>query len=469
MLDRDDLKFNLCNMLLTIVMKHAPNTDARVTPLATYLVRRAESFDPKLKNEFDNVKNYLRQKNLLTSNVDLYRRWLEHELGVGLEPDFMSKPFIVDAEIRPKVSSCRRELGLATLENCESVDSGFYDIHINREWRYKSITSVDLNDKREDESLPNYLLYQAYAAAALWDEVTSAPHYKLPGYCKAGLQKLFLTPSWQELTKKRAIFFELGTGSPAKTALILDRLSESSLSHDYVWVDASTPMLEYNVSKIDTNKYPSLRFTPISTDFEAIHDLLDFLGERWKGDGFHSTRKCYCLLGFTLSNLDEGPFIRRYASVCRKGDVLIFPIQFIPPQFSEGQAWSGIESSNYGKELIASYNSEEGKRLVKAGLGQIKGQTSDFSAAALPIRVVGGTPGEDCIGRSVLIRYMATFRHQGRGGAQRTKRLEIIKTSRYFESDFLAFLVRHGFEVKENIETFPNTKTLLIEFVGKST
>ena len=470
MTPRERKLYNLANLLLAVLVKKESlesrkNLEQMAGALSTNARSKANSV---LLKEENNFRNYLKQQNVPGDDkLASYLDWISGELGSTYAVRDLHKRVSIDPALLPGVSACRERLGLTALEEGESADSGFYDIHINRWWN-KSVANVELKDKRDDGKLENYLLYQTFSAARLWDEVTASEHYDLPGLCRAGLESILRSSSFAEIVKTKGIFFELGTGSPTKTSLILNRLKATQLRHHFVWVDASTPMLEHNVSKIETKKYAPLQFSVVSTDFEEIKELLEFLGTRWATEDFYEVRKCYFVLGFTLSNLDEARFIRAYASACNTGDVLVFPMQFIPPSYASTDTWADIANSDYGRELINAYNSPEGLKLVREGLSQIKGQTRLVTAQAQPIRPIGGIPSDDCIGRSVMIRYMADFEHLDMGDRKVRKKLEIIKASRFFESDFLCFLNRHGFAIRQEIAVGENIKTFLVEFVGKN-
>lgn len=464
-------KYNIANLLLAVLVKKCrPEVRKNTERMANALSAQANSsLKFRISGQEENIKHYLKQQNEPTEKkLQEYMNWISDELGANYSVSDLDKRLDVDADLRGDIAACRETLNLNPLEEGQSVNSGFYDIHINRWWD-KSVMSIDLRNMRDDGMLPNYMLYQTCSAASLWEEVTATEHYVLPQYCRAGLINILQSKRFDEFARARSAFFELGTGSPAKTGLILDRLKATRLPHHFIWVDASTPMLEYNVSKTDTSKYAPLRFSVVSTDFEAVDDLLEFIGERWASDDFHRMRKCYFLLGFTLSNLNEARFISGYAKACKKGDLLIFPMQFIPEEYEPVVAWAGIENSDYGLQLIKAYNSPEGLNLVRAGLSQIKGQTREITAQAQPIKSVGGIPSDDCIGRSVVIRYMANFEHLNQRGAKTNKKLEIIKASRYFEKDFRHFVDRHGFAFREDFEIAENVKAFLIEFVGRNT
>lgn len=464
---KETRKYNIANLLLAVLLKKCKSDSRKNTEqMAKALAERAKSTsEPKLRDETENLKKYLTQSSEPVARLEEYINWISTELGKRYSSSDLNQRLTVDSELRDDIAACRAILKLSALEEGQSIDAGFYEILINRWWE-KSVTSIDLQNMRDDDALPNYMLYQSFSAANLWEHVSKYPHYLLPRYCRLGLERILQSNTFREFAETKRIFFELGTGSPKKTTLILDNLNATGLGHRYIWIDASTPMLEYNVSKVDISIYPALKFNVVSTDFEEVDDLLQYLGKRLENDGFRVLRKCYFLLGFTLSNLNEARFISNYAKACDKGDVLIFPMQFIPDAYEPPEAWAGIETSDYGKQLIQAYNSQEGFNLVRAGLSQIKGQTGDMTAKAQPIKSVLGTPSIDCIGRSIVIRYMAHFHHEKRQGGTAEKKLEIIKASRYFERDFRHFVELHGFEIKEAVSVAENVKAFLIQFVG---
>ena len=148
---------------------------------------------------------------------------------------------------------------------------------------------------------------------------------------------------------------------------------------------------------------------------------------------------------------------------------MIFPMQFIPKDYESKETWGDIRQSSFCSNLIQAYNSDVGKKLVREGLSQIKGQTSQVDAEALPIRSVDDDPSDTCIGRSVLIRYMANFEYLDHRNRNQKKKLEVIKASRYFEKDFRKFVERHGFSIVVALDVETNIKAFMIKFVGPET
>ena len=328
-------KYNLCNLLIAIVLKHEPNTKQNRESFSKCLGHRVKEYENRTQDTDSwAIRKYLENESFLgPEREERFIKWINHELGRDLKLYSFNDPISIDVDFSKAIFECRKNLGLPLMESENPSDFGFYDIHVDRSWKYKSITSVDLDDDRK--SLPNYLLYQSYNAALLWDEVSSnVQKYKLQNYCKKGLREIFETETWQNSINSRSVFFELGTGAPSKTNLILNELQAAKVNHHYVWIDASTPMLEHNVSQIDRTEFPSISFSAISANFEKIDDILFFLENDRKIRDFKKIRKCYFLLGFTLSNLNEARFIEKYSKACKKGDWLIFPIQFIPDEYS---------------------------------------------------------------------------------------------------------------------------------------
>ena len=293
-------KYNLANLLLAVLVKHCElssrKNETQMDKALADLFKKMPEFT--CKDQTGNMKNYLKQAHACTVENELIA-WISHKLGGNYSVTDLDKSMDIDPALRSDIAACRKTLKIHALEEGESVNRGFYDIHINRLWE-KSVTSVDLNNTDNDK-LQNYMLYQTAGAARLWEEVTASEHYELPKHCREGLRRILKEPEFKTFAAKTSAFFELGTGSPAKTALILESLkAEGRKAHHFIWVDASTPMLEYNVSKIDTSRYAPMRFSAVSTNFEAVDDMLEFLSERWATCDFIEMPKCYFVLGFTL-------------------------------------------------------------------------------------------------------------------------------------------------------------------------
>lgn len=460
-------KYNVCNLLLAIVARYGSTTVVQKKAFAVFLSIRAAESGISLPAEEDNISKYLTQAHEVKKLTENYRKWFNKELTLDIAD--LSIDIQIPLDLVETISKYRSSFNLAALLTTRLKDSNFYPIYINKIWKEKSIANLDLNAVDTNTSLPNFLLYQAYSAANLWDEVTKTEVYELPKYCREGLKALFGDDIWINFCKKATVFFELGTGAPNKTALILEQLGKTKLSHSFIWVDASTPMLEHNVSKVDRAIYPSIKFSAIATNFEDIRVLREFVDSHISTHDPNKTQSCFFILGFTLSNLNEVSFLQKYAGSggCKKGDVLIFPMEFIPQIYEDEIAFSGISKSGYCAELIKAYNSPEGQKLVLAGLNQINDLKVPAKATARPIRSISSEPSENCIGRAVEIQYIAELHHKNRYGGTDMKELEVIKTTRYFENDFFSFLNKHGYLVKKYFKTSEHTKTLFVEFVGR--
>lgn len=151
---------------------------------------------------------------------------------------------------------------------------------------------VGLTARRKE--LPPKYFYDA-AGSELFERIT-----RLPEYYPTRRERAILAARAAEVAVLTGAdtLVELGSGSSAKTRLLLDALSAAGHLRRYVPVDVSEPALLAAADALVTD-YPGLAVHPVVADFERHLHLLPTGG-----------RRLVAFLGGTVGNLPPGPRAR---------------------------------------------------------------------------------------------------------------------------------------------------------------
>lgn len=115
------------------------------------------------------------------------------------------------------------------------------------------------------KSLKPKYFYDA-TGSELFEEITQQPEY-YPTRTEAALLRKS-APMLRELMGDNVSLVELGSGSSAKTAILLESFLEISDDLHYLPIDISTSMLRETADRLDA-AYPELGVTPIASHYEA--------------------------------------------------------------------------------------------------------------------------------------------------------------------------------------------------------
>ena len=115
------------------------------------------------------------------------------------------------------------------------------------------------------KSLKPKYFYDA-TGSELFEEITRQPEYYLTR-TEAGLLRQ-CAPALSNLVGKGVSVVELGSGSSAKTAILLESFLETSEELHYLPIDISKSMLRQTADRLDA-RYPALDVTPIASPYEA--------------------------------------------------------------------------------------------------------------------------------------------------------------------------------------------------------
>lgn len=328
---------------------------------------------------------------------------------------------------------------------------------------------IEPKNNRRGTVLKAHLLYHTPLAARLWDGIKDAKsyheHYK---QCQLGLVELLSNQSFIDLLGAARLVLNLGAGSPEKDLLILRAMAvaASSGTHGHVpvycWVDASQQMLFRTLHTLFAPKsepLPDVRKIALAQDFESPEGMKALYSASFPNLPRYQGRKVFFILGYTLSNLSEESFFSTYSDHCDVGDVIVFPIQFIPDECMNDPA----KLNAFMTSVLKLYNFPEGSKLAAAGL-----------SSAENFRLVGATPdptiersmwrGEPDSLRLHFQANMEDIRVSGKAGCFT---LTTAESFRHYEQPYLQYLKSQGFEPCVASEMRHGVKTLAVKFVGK--
>ena len=115
------------------------------------------------------------------------------------------------------------------------------------------------------KSLKPKYFYDA-TGSELFEKITRQPEYYLTR-TEAGLLRR-CAPALGDIMGEDVSLVELGSGSSAKTSILLESLLESSNELHYLPIDISKTMLTATANRLDA-RYPELEVTPIASPYEA--------------------------------------------------------------------------------------------------------------------------------------------------------------------------------------------------------
>jgi L-histidine Nalpha-methyltransferase len=162
----------------------------------------------------------------------------------------------------------------------------------------------------EPKTLPPKYFYDA-RGSELFDEIT-----RLPEYYPTRAETLILRQHAEDIARvsQARTLVELGSGTSAKTRLLLGALTEAGTLDRFVPFDVD-PVVLTRAAELISAEYPQLAVAPVIGDFEEHLTLLAG-GER----------QMIAFLGSTIGNLEpvaRGRFLREVSSVLRPGDTFL--------------------------------------------------------------------------------------------------------------------------------------------------
>jgi L-histidine Nalpha-methyltransferase len=175
------------------------------------------------------------------------------------------------------------------------------------------------------KSLPPKYFYDA-RGSELFDEIT-----QLPEYYPTRAETSILARRAGEIAglARCSSLVELGSGTSAKTRLLLRALREAGTLREFVPFDVDPAVLA-QASAALTAEYPGLRISPFTGDFErdlaAIPRAPGGTGADGAGADDSAGRRTIAFLGSTIGNLEPAArtaFLRHVGQALRPGDTFL--------------------------------------------------------------------------------------------------------------------------------------------------
>jgi L-histidine N-alpha-methyltransferase len=160
------------------------------------------------------------------------------------------------------------------------------------------------------KTLPPKYFYDA-RGSQLFDEITRLPEYYLTRAETAILERY--AGQIAELSRCESLV-ELGSGTSAKTQLLLRALLEGGTLREFVPFDLDPTVLGAASTRLAA-EYPGLRIAPVVGDFERDLGIIP-----------PARRRMIVFLGSTIGNLEPAPrasFLSQVANALRPGDAFL--------------------------------------------------------------------------------------------------------------------------------------------------
>ena len=201
------------------------------------------------------------------------------------------------------------------------------------------------------KSLPPKYFYDA-RGSQLFDEIT-----QLPEYYPTRAETSILARRAGEIARltRCASLVELGSGTSAKTRLLLGALREAGTLREFVPFDVDPAVLA-QASAALTAEYPGLRISPFTGDFER--DLAAI--PRAPGSG---GRRTIAFLGSTIGNLEPAArtaFLRHVGQALRPGDTFLLGTDLVkdPVRLQRAYDDSAGVTAEFNRNVLRVVNRE---------------------------------------------------------------------------------------------------------------
>jgi L-histidine N-alpha-methyltransferase len=201
------------------------------------------------------------------------------------------------------------------------------------------------------KSLPPKYFYDA-RGSQLFDEIT-----QLPEYYPTRAETSILARRAGEIARltRCASLVELGSGTSAKTRLLLGALREAGTLREFVPFDVDPAVLA-QASAALTAEYPGLRISPFTGDFERDLAVIP----RAPGSG---GRRTIAFLGSTIGNLEPAArtaFLRHVGQALRPGDTFLLGTDLVkdPVRLQRAYDDSAGVTAEFNRNILRVVNRE---------------------------------------------------------------------------------------------------------------
>jgi len=197
------------------------------------------------------------------------------------------------------------------------------------------------------KTLPPKYFYDA-RGSELFDEITRLPEYYLTRAETAILERH--AGEIADLSECESLV-ELGSGTSAKTRLLLHALLDGGTLREFVPFDVDPTVLTEASEALDA-EYPGLRIEPFLGDFERDLGALPAAG-----------RRMIAFLGSTIGNLEpaaRGAFLAQVASALRPGDTFLLGTDLVkdPGRLLRAYDDAGGVTAEFNRNILMVVNRE---------------------------------------------------------------------------------------------------------------
>jgi dimethylhistidine N-methyltransferase len=196
------------------------------------------------------------------------------------------------------------------------------------------------------------------AGSALFEEITRQPEYYLTRTEASILRRC--APSISELVGRDVSLVELGSGSSAKTRILLESLLQRYRRLRYLPIDISESILHETASELD-RRYPALEVTPIASPYESGLSRASVLVGEEEGTG----SMLVLFLGSSIGNMEPQEsvdFLARVRSKLGGSDRLLVGFDLVKDDAVLDAAYNDAAgvTARFNLNLLARINRELG-------------------------------------------------------------------------------------------------------------
>jgi L-histidine Nalpha-methyltransferase len=213
------------------------------------------------------------------------------------------------------------------------------------------------------KTLPPKYFYDA-RGSELFDEITRLPEY----YLTRAESSILAERAGEIATLSRCqSLVELGSGTSAKTRMLLRALTEGGTLREFVPFDVDPAVLS-EASDALAAEYRGLRIAPLVGDFERDLDAIASSGA--------AGRRMIVFLGSTIGNLDPGAraaFLARVAAALRPGDQFLLGMDLVkdPARLLRAYDDAAGVTAEFNRNMLAVINRELGADFVLREFGHV--------------------------------------------------------------------------------------------------
>jgi L-histidine Nalpha-methyltransferase len=204
------------------------------------------------------------------------------------------------------------------------------------------------------KTLPPKYFYDA-RGSELFDEITRLPEYYLT---RAEFSILAGRAAQIASLSQCESLIELGSGTSAKTRLLLQALTEAGTLREFVPFDVDPAVLA-EASEALAGEYPGLRIAPFVGDFERDLGAVPAVPAGPAGRG----RRMIAFLGSTIGNLEPSPrasFLAHVADALQPGDTFLLGMDLVKDAGRLLRAYddaAGV-TAEFNRNVLAVINSD---------------------------------------------------------------------------------------------------------------